>query len=327
MVTTTADSGTGSLRQAILNANATAGADVIDFNIPGSGVQTIAAQTPLPAITETVTVDGYSQPGSVVNSNATGGLNSVLRIELNGSALSGTGNGISVSNASSVFVEGLAINRFPEAQISMVGTTNSGVGGCYLGTNAAGTAAATSGSGAIGVLLDNSDGNLVGAMTAVGFRNLISGNSTGVSVFDGSDSDAIEGNLIGTSRSGGAAVGNLIGGVFISGNSNTVGNHFAPSGRNVLSGNGNSGVILEDAGGTTIENNYLGTRASGRAALPNVSYGVLEITSHDTVIGGTTPAERNVIAANGHGGVTSFQGIDTHIHGNFIGVDATGQTA
>ena len=50
-VTNTNDSGSGSLRQAILDANAAGGADTIAFNIVGSGVHTIAPATELPAIT------------------------------------------------------------------------------------------------------------------------------------------------------------------------------------------------------------------------------------------------------------------------------------
>ena len=49
VVTTTADSGAGSLRQAILDANGNAGADTITFNIPASGVQTISPVTILPS--------------------------------------------------------------------------------------------------------------------------------------------------------------------------------------------------------------------------------------------------------------------------------------
>jgi len=63
-VTTTADSGPGSLRQAILDANTSPGSDGISFAIPGSGVHTIAVIDPLPAIAESVLIDGYSQPGS-----------------------------------------------------------------------------------------------------------------------------------------------------------------------------------------------------------------------------------------------------------------------
>jgi len=59
-VTNTNDSGTGSLRQAILDANANAGLDNITFNIPGSGPHTIAPLTVLPNITSPVVIDGYT---------------------------------------------------------------------------------------------------------------------------------------------------------------------------------------------------------------------------------------------------------------------------
>ena len=64
-VINTDDSGPGSFRQAILDANANAGPDTISFNIPGAGVHTIAPASSLPAITETVVIDGYTQPGAV----------------------------------------------------------------------------------------------------------------------------------------------------------------------------------------------------------------------------------------------------------------------
>src|SRR5262245_61166727 len=63
-VTATADSGPGSLRQAILDANANAGPDEIRFNIPAAGVQTINPLTPPPIITDTVNINGYTQPGA-----------------------------------------------------------------------------------------------------------------------------------------------------------------------------------------------------------------------------------------------------------------------
>src|SRR3954463_14935241 len=85
------DSGLGSLRQAILDANGTAGVDAIVFAIPGAGLQTISPSTNLPNITEGVTIDGYTQAGSSTNSLALGD-NAVLTIELNGSNISnGTG--------------------------------------------------------------------------------------------------------------------------------------------------------------------------------------------------------------------------------------------
>ena len=64
VVTNTADAGAGSLRQAIIDANTLAGADTIDFNIPGAGVHTISPASALPATTGPVTIDGYTQPGA-----------------------------------------------------------------------------------------------------------------------------------------------------------------------------------------------------------------------------------------------------------------------
>ena len=63
VVTNTNDSGAGSLRQAILDANANEGAETITFSIPGSGRHTITLATALPAVTENTTIDGASQSG------------------------------------------------------------------------------------------------------------------------------------------------------------------------------------------------------------------------------------------------------------------------
>ena len=65
-VSTTLDGGAGSLRQAILDANARPGPEVIDFAIPGDGPHRIALLSALPAINDQVTIDGYSQVGALV---------------------------------------------------------------------------------------------------------------------------------------------------------------------------------------------------------------------------------------------------------------------
>ena len=64
-VTTTKDSGAGSLRAAILSANATPGPDAVAFNIAGGGVKTITLAGALPAVTGKLTINGASQPGFV----------------------------------------------------------------------------------------------------------------------------------------------------------------------------------------------------------------------------------------------------------------------
>src|SRR5690606_14746899 len=51
VVTNTGDAGAGSLRQAILDANANPGLDQIHFNIPGAGPHTILVSSDLPGVT------------------------------------------------------------------------------------------------------------------------------------------------------------------------------------------------------------------------------------------------------------------------------------
>ena len=101
LVINTNDSGSGSLRQAIANANATAGQDLIAFAIPGTGVRTITPQSPLPAVTDTVYIDGLTQPG----------FTSSPLIELDGTSAGPTANGLVLGGAN-ITVRGLVINRF-----------------------------------------------------------------------------------------------------------------------------------------------------------------------------------------------------------------------
>src|SRR5262249_31930322 len=87
-VTSIADSGAGSLRDAITQANANVGTDTINFNISGTGVHPIAPTSALPTIPDPVIIDGYSQPGSSRNTLAVGD-NAVLQIELSGASAGG----------------------------------------------------------------------------------------------------------------------------------------------------------------------------------------------------------------------------------------------
>jgi hypothetical protein len=124
LVTNTLDAGPGSLRQAILDSNATAGPNTIDFAIPGGGVQKILVGSmtgmPLPAITNAVTIDGYSQPGTSPNS-LTQGDNAVLLIQLDGSSLSGR-DGLDVFSGG-VTIVGLVIDHFANTGILVSGVS------------------------------------------------------------------------------------------------------------------------------------------------------------------------------------------------------------
>lgn len=66
-VINTNDSGAGSLRQSIEDANANSGPDTIEFGISGAGPHTIAPLTGLPTITDPVVIDGYTQSGASPN--------------------------------------------------------------------------------------------------------------------------------------------------------------------------------------------------------------------------------------------------------------------
>src|SRR5207245_1749761 len=109
MVNATADSGPGSLRQAILDANATgtgtaAIPDLIQFNIPTSdpgynsatGTFTIQPLSHLPTVTDMASINGYSQLGSEMNTlpviGGNAGDNAVQNIILDGTQLAGTEN-------------------------------------------------------------------------------------------------------------------------------------------------------------------------------------------------------------------------------------------
>ena len=74
--------------------------DTIAFDIPGPGVHTIALTSPLPVITDPLTIDGYTQPGSVPNSNPVGqGLNATLLIELVGTGAGTAAAGLNLARA------------------------------------------------------------------------------------------------------------------------------------------------------------------------------------------------------------------------------------
>src|SRR5205823_9832072 len=81
IVTNANDNGAGSLRQAILDANAHAGLDLIAFNIPGSGVHTINSTSEMLEITKPVILDGYTQAGASINTRMDSD-NAMLRIQL-----------------------------------------------------------------------------------------------------------------------------------------------------------------------------------------------------------------------------------------------------
>ena len=96
----------------------------IAFAIPAPGVQTIVLASPLPAITEPVIIDGFTQPGSSANTQPVGqGLNAVLQIQIDGTgAAAGPCFTVSAGNDDLLVmaIQGLVINRCPVGAIDVV---------------------------------------------------------------------------------------------------------------------------------------------------------------------------------------------------------------
>ncbi len=208
----------------------------------------------------------------------------------------------------------------------VLGSANN-VQGNYIGTNAGGTAAVAN--TYEGVRFDSTTGNTVGGDTAAK-RNVISGNGSDGVLFDASsNNNYIQGNYIGTNASGTAAVGNTFDGVYINySTGNSIGGDTAAK-RNIISGNGRYGVsIATDSTNTNVQGNYIGTNASGTAALGNTNCGVIANNCSGITVGGDTAAKRNVISGNGgNGGIQISHASGDNIQGNYIGTDASGTAA
>jgi hypothetical protein len=205
-VINTSDSGPGSLRQAIIDANNTPGLDMITFNIPPGGPVTIAPTSALPTITDSAVIDGTTQPlfpGTPI-------------IELSG-ANAATPIGLLVGaapNASfipTITIRGLVINRFDQDEIRINRGSGHVIEGNFIGTDITGTVALST-NNRFGLTLIGVSNTRVGGTTTAA-RNLISGNGlAGIQIFDAIGASVtglvIEGNLIGTDINGNPTVGN-----------------------------------------------------------------------------------------------------------------------
>ncbi len=353
-VLNTNDGGPDSLRQAILDANVNPGADVINFNIAGGGVQTIQPLSALPTIADPVIIDGYTQPTAAANTNGPWlGSNAVLRIELDGTLLGDGGVGLAISAGGST-VRGLVINRFGAYGIWIQSNGGNTIAGNFVGTDATGASALPNSYGPrlqyntpnAGIVV-NSGNNLIGGIEPAS-RNLISGNDNiGLVIEDSSLSgnmagNRVEGNLVGTDATGTQPLGNAGDGIGVwsNGYTQTTGTltsigGSSPEARNVISANrgvrydgqngaAGSGVYLAAAPGTVIQGNYLGTDVTGTRPLGNANCGLLVTFSSDTLVGGTGAGTGNLISANQGSGVALGSSDHARIEGNRIGTDATG---
>jgi titin len=354
-VMNTADSGTGTLRAAILAVNAGSDSEIA-FNIPKSdpgynastGTWTISLGSALPTITaNNVFLNGLSQGGKG---------NTTPLVELNGSSAGSSSDGL-LLDGSGGKVSGLLTENFGANGIEVAANNNTiggktagagnilssnakdgilidtGVSGVQVQGNYIGTDAAND-------LLGNSNGvevkgsnNTIGGPTSAA-RNIISANNNDGLLFDTSASgNLVQGNYIGLKVSGSDFLGNSVNGVEIIGNNNTVGGTAAGAG-NVISGNGVSGAggagLLLDSGssGTVVQGNLIGTNAAGTAGVGSDTNGAYGVNAFgvDNTIGGTTKGARNVISGNAYGVFFEPHSTGNVVLGNYIGTNAAGNS-
>jgi hypothetical protein len=315
------DAGAGSLRQAILDANATPGTNEIDFAIGNGGAQVIRPTTALPVVNRSVVIDSTTQPGFA---------GSPL-IDLDGADVTPGTDGL-IIRADGCTIKGLAITGFLihddiDPDYTTVGlriySSRNVVQGNYFGTDLTGTLRKGNGTG---VAIESGSNNLIGGTTA-GAGNLISGNGYGLIIH--SSFNVVQGNFIGTDVTGTAPLGNVYA-LTITGSNNLIGGTTAEA-RNLISSNGIQGTIGYGIeiffGGTNnrVQGNYIGTDVTGTSALGN-TYGVYINGGTNNLIGGTTSGAGNLISGNQHAGLYLGGGAD-QVQGNYIGTDVTGTQA
>ena len=224
-VTTTADSGAGSLRQALLDANANPDFTFVDFDIAGACPRTIALASALPAITQGLRINAYSQPGSAANTR-TKGDNGTRCIVLDGGGAIARGLDFSGAGNAQFWLQGMAIEGFTNAGLRLGGGSDALVWGNQFGGKVGGVALSANGSNIV-LTAFASSASIGGDFPAQ--RNVIAGaTSYGVSVgatgFFASHDNVISGNLIGTWGSETVADSNNVG-IRLATSGNTVANN------------------------------------------------------------------------------------------------------
>jgi hypothetical protein len=313
-VTNTSDSGPGSLRQAIIDANGSAGPHTITFAVPGSdagcdsgGVCTIHPATELPALDVTTTVDGYTQTGAVANSAASG-TNAILKIVLDGGGNAGF-NGLTLTGGGCT-VKGLVITNGFASGIAVTDDTAVHIEGCFFGTDAAGIAPLAN---SYGITLEGGSANGVIGGPALAQRNLLGPSLKGVETHG--NGVLIQNNLIGVDATGTgtpiAVAGSF--GIFVENCPGAA----APTSvlGNVIGGFTNVGIV-GTCDGLVVKGNHIGLDASETTVFSGPSEGIN--VSGVSTIGGTAAGDANVVSGRDTGVRVTNTSIAATVRGNSI---------
>lgn len=329
-VSSLADSGPGSLRQALLDANASAGFDVIEFTVAGT---IRVGRTALPPITEGLLLAGRTAPGYATAP--------VVRIDFQNTA-----GLIVAAGADFTRIEGLSLVDAAGPGVTVAGS-NARLSNNFIGVW--GNGLTVEPNRGAGVLVQSSAvATVIGFDSAERFElsNLISGNLGDGVTIDGARDSVVAANQIGTDVAGRIALGNrghgvritngatlsLIGGEATGGNNPTQGSFVRPPRGNLISANWRCGVLI-DAGATNnqLSGNFIGTTASGNAPLGNWQDGVAIVNANGNRLTGTKIGldpfvYYNVLAGNGGNGLRVTSSNDTTVYANFFGLGANNAT-
>lgn len=306
---TTSNGSICTLRAAIQEANLTTAPDTITFNIPGCSISVdclISISPPsIPSIDEPLTIQGPNSNGGEIVLDGNGGDYDGLTIIANDST-----------------VRGLTIRNFGRNGIFVQGASNTTIAGNLIGN----FPATASGNGINGIYLTNATQTHIGGITAA-YRNVISGNGSGQSgiSISGGHTNFVTGNYIGTNSTGTAAQGSQENGIRLISSTygNLIGTGVVGAG-NVISGNQSGVYIMSD--GNFVVNNFIGTNAAGREAIPNTNGVYIWGNYSGNQIGGKIPGEGNLISGNDIG-IQIYQADDTEVYGNKIGTNESQDSA
>ena len=348
-VTNTDDSGPGSLRQAIIDANTNVSAtpDSIVFDIEDEEQEKmeevsflISVTSALPGIIDPVIIDGSTQPGNEDVCATSIEERPVYKVILDGGG--GAYNGLRIVNdGSGSTIRGLNIRDFGLNGIEIAESINNTISCNFIGTSEDGES--SDGNGRNGISLSPANNTVIGTdgdgNDDAYEGNLISGNGWhGISTNEVSGT-TIAGNFIGTDLFGESDLGNGYHGVLMgTANINVVGTNGDGTSDalegNLISGNSWTGVRLADSRNITVAGNKIGTDLDGASAIANSQHGVqISEDQGGSTIGTNADEtsdilEKNLISGNTLNGVViNSDGIDNVIAGNYIGTDISGASA
>jgi len=311
-------------------------ANQIGSTVAGEGLVVVGSGLDSP----TAAAIRLTGPGATANSVA----GNYIGIQSNGVTTEGNAHGVVVSHQASLNMIGGLVSAARNiisgnsgfAIIVSDGAFKNQVAGNYLGADSTGTNGPGNHLGGV-VLRSGARENVIGGDILLQ-GNLISANHGHGVELTGMDVTAnrVDGNMIGATADGRFPLGNHGDGILVTNGAhhNLIGGPNAESG-NLLSGNDGSGVHLSGSGvtGQVITANWIGTSLTGYGYLGNGwldGDGVLvDSGANANTIGGSLPANRNVISANYRYGVQlSGSGTsDNRVMGNYIGLNAGGTSS